>query len=104
MKELLLLCSKNVHFTVNNDIYQQCDGVAMGSPLGPVIAGIFMVELARTLLPRSIEYMTPWKRYVDDTIATIKLTSIDYVLRILNTFHKDINFTYELEINNKMET
>ena len=45
--------------------------------------------------------MTPWKRYVDDTIATIKLTSIDYVLRILNTFHKDINFTYELEINNK---
>ena len=104
MKELLLLCSKNVHFTFNNDIYQQCDGVAMGSPLGPVIAGIFMVELARTLLPRLIEYMTPWKRYVDDTIATIKLTSIDYVLRILNTFHKDINFTYELEINNKMET
>ena len=45
--------------------------------------------------------MTPWKLYVDDTIATIKLTSIDYVLRILNTFHKDINFTYELEINNK---
>ena len=104
MKELLLLCSKNVHFTFNNDIYQQCDGVAMGSPLGPVIAGIFMVELARTLLPRLIEYMTPWKRYVDDTIATIKLTSIDYVLRILNTFHKDIKFTYELEINNKMET
>ena len=104
MKELLLLCSKNVHFTFNNDMYQQCDGVAMGSPLGPVIAGIFMVELARTLLPRLIEYMTPWKRYVDDTIATIKLTSIDYVLRILNTFHKDINFTYELEINNKMET
>ena len=104
MKELLLLCSKNVHFTFNNDIYQQCDGVAMGSPLGPVIAGIFMVELARTLLPRLIEYMTPWKRYVDDTIARIKLTSIDYVLRILNTFQKDINFTYELEINNKMET
>ena len=101
MKELLLLCSKNVHFTFNNDIYQQCDGVAMGSPLGPVIAGIFMVELARTLLPRLIEYMTPWKRYVDDTIARIKLTSIDYVLRILNIFYKDIKFTYELEINNK---
>ena len=101
MKELLLLCSKNVHFTFNNDMYQQCDGVAMGSPLGPVIAGIFMVELARTLLPRLIEYMTPWKRYVDDIIATIKLTSIDYVLRILNIFYKDIKFTYELEINNK---
>ena len=74
----------------------------MGSPLGPVIAGIFMVELERTLLPRLIEYMTLWKQYVDDTIATIKLTSIDHVLKILNTFHKNIKFTYELEINNKI--
>ena len=102
MKELLLLCIKNVHFTFNNDIYQQCDGVAMGSPLGPVIAGIFMAELERTLFPRLMEYMTPWKRYVDDTIATIKLTPIDHVLMILNTFPKNIKFTYELEINNKI--
>ena len=102
MKKLLLLCTKNVHFTFNNKIYQQCDGVAIGFPLGPVIAGIFMVELERTLLPRLTEYMTPWKRYVDDTIATIKLTSIDHVLMILNTFHKNIKFTYELEINKKI--
>ena len=55
MKELLLLCTKNAHFTFNDDIYQQCDGVAMGSLLGPVIAGIIMVELERTLLPRLTE-------------------------------------------------
>ena len=61
MKELLLLSTKNVHFTFNNDIYQQCDGVAMGSSFGPVIAGIFIVELESTLLPRLAEYMTPWK-------------------------------------------
>ena len=102
MKELLLLGTKNVHFTFNNDIYQQSDGVAMGSPLWPVIAGIFMVELERTLLPRLIEYMTPWKQYVDDTIAAIKITSIDHVLKILSTFHKNIKFTYELEVNNKI--
>ena len=102
MKELLLLCTKNVHFTFNNDIYQQCDGVAIGSPLGQVIAGIFMVELERTLLPRLTEYMTPWKRYVDDTIATIKLISIDHVLMMLTTFHKNIKFVYELEINKKI--
>ena len=70
--------------------------------MGQVIAGIFIVELERTLLPRLTEYMTPWKRYVDDTIATIKLTSIDHVLMILNTFHKNIKFTYELEINKKI--
>ena len=61
-----------------------------------------MVELEGTLLPRLIEYMTPWKQYVDDTIAAIKLTSIDHVLKILSTFHKNIKFTYELEVNNKI--
>ena len=31
MKEFLLSCTKNMHFTFNNKIYQQCDGVAMGN-------------------------------------------------------------------------
>ena len=44
----------------------------MGSPLGPVLAGIFMVELERTILPTLREHMSPWKRYVDDTISYIK--------------------------------
>ena len=51
MKELLFLCTKNVHFTFNNQIYIQLDGVAMGSPLGPVLANIFMVELETSVIP-----------------------------------------------------
>lgn len=45
MKGMSLLCTKNVHFTFNSKLYQQCDGVATGSPLVPVITGIFRVEL-----------------------------------------------------------
>ena len=37
----------------------------MGSPLGPIIVGIFMVELERNLLPTLSQYMTSWKWYVD---------------------------------------
>ena len=48
MKKLLTLCTKNLHFLFNNEIYIQIDGVAMGSPLGPVIAHIFMVDLKTT--------------------------------------------------------
>ena len=29
-KKLLTLCTKNVHFSFNNEIYVQIDGVAMG--------------------------------------------------------------------------
>ena len=68
MKELLLLCTKNVHFTLNGQIYIQVDGVAMESPLAPLLADIFMIELKRSLIPklRKIKF---WRRCVNDTIC-----------------------------------
>ena len=45
MKELILLCTKGVHFTFDGKTCVQTNGVAMGLPLGPVISGIFMVEI-----------------------------------------------------------
>ena len=30
VRDLILFCTKNVHFTFNEDIYKQTDGVAMG--------------------------------------------------------------------------
>ena len=51
IKEMLTLCTKNVHFTYNRKIFVQSDGVAMGSPLGSVLAEIFITELEKTLLP-----------------------------------------------------
>ena len=41
LKQLLFLCTHNVQFTFNNEIYQQKDGAAMDSPLGPLLADIF---------------------------------------------------------------
>ena len=102
MKKLLLLCTKSVHFTFQNEIYEQRDGVTMGSPLDPVLAGVFMVHLERTLMPQLQKFMKPWKRYVDHTITYIKTDSITCVLDIFNGFHKNIKFTYELESNGKI--
>ena len=57
MKNLLTVCAKNVHFSFNNDTYIQIDGIEMGSPLGPVIANIFMVELESVLVPRLNDHL-----------------------------------------------
>ena len=65
---------KNVHFSFNNDIYIQIDGVATGSPLGPVI----------------------------DTFVYVKRGSIEYVLSLLNSFHHNTKSTYEQENNNRL--
>ena len=45
MKELLNLGTKSVQFTFDDYIYLQNDCDAMSSPMGPVLADRFMVEL-----------------------------------------------------------
>ena len=67
MRKLLYLCPKNAHVTLNNKTYLQVDGVAMGSPLGLVLANIFMVELERNIIPTLSNDISLWKRYVDDS-------------------------------------
>ena len=83
-----------MHFSYNGDIYTLVDGVAVYSPLGPVLASIFMVELERTISPTLKKHMSPWKRYVDHTISYIKEESIEHVLPKLNGYHYNIEFTY----------
>ena len=57
VKDLLLLCTKTVLFTFDNDMYQQRDGVTMGSPLGTVLAGIIMVELGKCMVPKLKDHL-----------------------------------------------
>ena len=74
---MLVLCTKNVYFTFSYIVYLQTDGVAMGSPLGPVLAGIFMVHLERSLVSLLEDEISFWKLYVDDTLCFIKIGSVD---------------------------
>ena len=73
----------------------------MGSPLGPVLAVIFMVHLERILMPKLEIFMKHWKRYVDDTTTYVKSDFIRDVTDILNKFHENIKFTDEVEHNGK---
>ena len=41
-KNLLSLASQESHFIFNDVLYKQKDGVAMGSPLGPTMANVFL--------------------------------------------------------------
>ena len=102
MRELILLCIKNVHFTFNGERFTQVDGAAMGSPLVPMSANISLVELERNLIPILKDYLSCWRRYIDDTICFIKNGSVQHVLSTLNNFHSSIKFTYETESGNKL--
>lgn len=40
--KLLEFATKEILFIFNNTLYSQVDGVAMGNPLGPTLANIFL--------------------------------------------------------------
>ena len=97
LRALLYLCTKEGHFTFNDEIYVQIDGVMMGSPLGSLIANIFMCELETTLIPKLMDKMKLWTRYVDDTFAFVKPSEIENIHRRLNAYDEHIQCTYETE-------
>ena len=102
MKKVLTSCTKNVHFLFNNEIYIQIEGLALGSPLGPVIANRVMVELETTLAPKLENHVKKWRHFVDDTFAYVKIGSVEYGMSVLKSFHKNITFTYEEKQNNNL--
>ena len=102
MKEILLLCAKDVHILFEDEIYQETDGVAMGSPFGPILPGIFVVELETTIVPTLDNLLRKWKRYVDDTYCIVKTDSVNEILLKLNSFHMKIQIAYKVETNNML--
>ena len=45
--------------------------------------------------------MICWKRYVDDAISYIKTIFIEYVLSLLDSFHRKIKFIFKEEKDNE---
>ena len=72
----------------------------MGSPLGPILADIFMSMLETKVLNQHIEKLDFYCRYVDDTfILCDNRTDINKLLNIFNGAHHLIKFTMESESN-----
>ncbi|GJQ78415.1 hypothetical protein Trydic_g22237 [Trypoxylus dichotomus] len=87
------------YFQWNNDYYEQLDGVALGSPLTPVIANFYMEFLESRALDTAAQKPLCWYRYVDDTFV-VWLHGTDALgefLQHLNSVHPGIQFTMELK-------
>jgi hypothetical protein len=104
LRRLLVICTQESHFQFNGKYYDQIDGVAMGSPLGPLFANVFMSEFERGCITRLRELgVIKWYRYVDDVFATVTdSNAVDDVLRFLNSQHPNIRFTCEHENKNQL--
>ena len=43
-----------------------------------------------------------WKRYVDETVAVVKIGSVEYIISKLNSYHPNIQFTHEIEQDHQL--
>ena len=89
----------------DGEYYKEIDGVAMGSPLGPTLANIFLSNHEQIWLKNCPCEFNPviYKRYVDATFLLFR--SKDHIEKFqcyLNCQHPNIKFTSEIEENNSI--
>lgn len=104
LKKLLVICIQESHFQFNGEFYDQVDGVAMGSPLGPLFANIFMKHFEEKNMKKLEKLgLIKYFRYVDDIFATVgNRKDAESILDLLNKQHPNIKFTIEHEKDNQL--
>ena len=68
--DLLHLCLDSTYFSYNGQLYQQCHGCPMGSPVSPFVSSLYMEQFEH--LAQSTYLCTglqSWYRHVDDTFV-----------------------------------
>ena len=90
------LCLRSTYFTFKRILYKQTDGVAMGSPIAPIVANIFMGHLETQALNNFMNPPRIFIRYVDDTFVIMKRAFYTEFLSFLNCLCNSIKFTMEL--------
>jgi hypothetical protein len=102
MRILLLLATENCLLEFNGSYYTQCDGVAMGSALGPALANIMMSKLESSM-SAVIDSAFYYTRYVDDCFMILPDNmESSLVLDAWNNAHGNISFTMEEENKNQL--
>ncbi|XP_022804616.1 uncharacterized protein LOC111341856 [Stylophora pistillata] len=94
--QLLEVATMNQLFQFDGNLYEQIDGVAMGSPLGPLMANAFLCSI-KEKLDEDNKLPEFYRRYVDDPFAIVtSVPAAEDLLSTLNNRHQSIHFTMEL--------
>ena len=93
--DLLEFCLRSTYFTYRGKFYEQVEGAAMGSPISPIVANLFMEQFEIKALQSSSNPPLLWKRFVDDTFVIINKAHKDEFLTHINSVDPNIQFTAE---------
>ena len=92
---LLEFCLKNTYFSFQDQFYEQVEGAAMGSPVSPIVANLYMEYLEQKTLSSAPNPPRFWCRFVDDTFVIHKEANKQGFFQHINSVDPAIKFTVE---------
>ncbi|XP_011859451.1 PREDICTED: uncharacterized protein LOC105556945 [Vollenhovia emeryi] len=103
-------CLNSTYFRFEGEFYEQTTGAAMGSPISPIIANIFMEHFENEILKKAPLKPSTWSQYVDDTVQYMTTffiwnhgrETLPHFLTFINSQHPNIQFTMETEQNSQI--
>ena len=95
LEEFYFFAISKTNFLFNGRVYDQIDGVAMGSPLSPIFVNLFMRNYEKDWLDGYVgEGPSFYRSYVDDMLVAFQNEmNVVSCLRYLNERHPNIKFT-----------
>ena len=92
---LLEFCLKNTYISFQGQFYEEVEGAAMGSPVSPIVANLYMEYLEQKAISTAPHPPKFWHGYVDDTFVIHKEVNKQGFLQHINSVDPVIRFTVE---------
>ena len=104
LKMLFSFATTQSHFLFNDFIYDQMDGVTMGSPLAPILANLFMGHHEKSWLENYKDSkILIYRRYVDDIFCAFDNEhNVMLFFDFISAQHPNIKFTHEKQLSGEL--
>jgi hypothetical protein len=95
---MLEVCLRTTYFQVDDEFFPQKDGMAIRSPLSPIVSNIYKKHFEKMALDSAQHKSSLWLRYVDDTFVVWPHgpKHLQNFLSHLNSLRPAIQFTLQM--------